>query len=190
MMINPASVAFDVDGVVADTMTLFLAIARQEFNLNSITYEDITCYNLADCLDIEPKTIDAVVSRILDGNYKTPLNPIAGAPDVLSHLGRQYGPLMFVTARPYAGPLDCWVNEALHLNPASIEIIATGSHAAKVGILQQRQIEYFVDDRLETCFLLQTAGIQPVLFRQPWNREQHPFVEVGSWHELQNLLDI
>ena len=187
-MIDPASVAFDFDGVVADTMTLFLDIARKEFNLNRITYEDITCYQLADCLDIDPKTIDAVVTRILDGNYQIPLNPIAGAPEVLVHLGRQFAPVMFVTARPYTGPLDDWMAETLQMDAASIEIFATGSHEAKARILQQRQINYFVDDRLETCFLLQEAGIQPILFRQPWNREPHPFVEVDSWHALAKLL--
>lgn len=188
MKIDPVSVAFDIDGVVADTMTLFLDIARQEHNINSITYADITCYNLADCLDIEPKTIDAVVTRILDGNYKATLNPIAGAPDVLLQLGSRFGPVVFVTARPYAGPLVDWINQALHLDPALIEIITTGSHEAKTSILQQRQIQYFVDDRLDTCFLLEAAGIQPILFKQPWNREPHSFFEVGSWFEIKKLL--
>ena len=190
MKIDPASVAFDIDGVVADTMTLFLDIARQEYNLNSFTYADITCYNLADCLDIDPKTIDAVVTRILEGNYKAPLNPVVGAPDVLFQLGSHFGPIMLVTARPYSGPLDDWINQTLCLDPALIEIVATGSHEAKAGILQQHHIRYFVDDRLETCFLLQEAGIQPILFKQPWNREPHAFCEVGSWHEIKKLLTL
>jgi len=36
MMIDPTSVAFDIDGVVADTMSLLIDIARREFELNSI----------------------------------------------------------------------------------------------------------------------------------------------------------
>lgn len=188
MKIDPASVAFDIDGVVADTMTLFLDIARQEFNLNDLMYADITSYNLAECLDLDPETIDAVVTRILDGNHTAPLNPIAGAPDVLFQLSSRFAPVVFVTARPHAGPLEAWINQTLNLDPALIEIVASGSHEAKAGILQQRQIKYFVEDRLETCFLLQDAGIQPVVFRQPWNREQHAFVEVGSWHEIEKLL--
>ena len=188
MMIDPASVAFDIDGVVADTMTLFLDIARQEHDINSITYADITCYNLADCLDIDPKTIDAVVTRILDGKYTATLNPIAGAPDVLFQLASRFGPVVFVTARPYAGPLENWINHSLHLDPALIEIVTTGSHEAKASILQQRQIQNFVDDRLDTCFLLEAAGIRPILFKQPWNREPHSFFEVGSWSEIKKLL--
>ena len=188
MKIDPASVAFDIDGVVADTMTLFLEIARQEYNLNRITYADITCYHLADCLDIDPKTIDAVVTCILEGNHEAPLNPIAGAPDVLFQLGSHFGPILFVTARPHSGPLDDWIKQNLCLDSALIEIVATGSHEGKASILQQRQIQYFVEDRLETCFLLQEAGIQPILFQQPWNREPHAFFEVGSWYEIKKLL--
>lgn len=39
-MINPVSVAFDIDGVIADAMTLFLDIARDVFHINGIRYED------------------------------------------------------------------------------------------------------------------------------------------------------
>jgi len=53
-------VAFDIDGVVADTMTLFLDIARQEYQLNSVQYSDITSYKLEECLDIDPEIIDAM----------------------------------------------------------------------------------------------------------------------------------
>jgi hypothetical protein len=189
MMINPASVAFDIDGVVADTMTLFLDIARQEFNLNSIQYDDITSYKLEECLDIDPKIIDAIVLRILDGNYSAPLHPIAGAAEVLAKIERHCGPVVFITARPYQGPIRNWINQTLRLDPAAFEVIATGSHEAKAGILRKRKLSYFVEDRLETCFILQDAGVRPVLFRQPWNREQHPFVEVGSWDELQALIE-
>ena len=188
-MIDPASVAFDIDGVFADTMTLFLDIAHQEFDVDGILYKDITCYNLTDCLEIESKIIDAIVTRILDGNYTAPLKPIAGAPEVLSRLGRLYGPVIFVTARPYLGPLCDWIQRTLALDPAAVEVISTGSHDGKTNILLDRNISYFIDDRLETCFALQDAGVRPVLFKQPWNREPHPFVEVGSWDELQALIE-
>lgn len=189
MIIDPNSVAFDIDGVVADTMTLFLDIARQEYNLNSIRYSDITSYKLEDCLDIDSQVIDAIVLRILDGNYSATLHPIAGASEGLAKIEQHCSPVIFITARPYPGPIKNWINQTLRLDPGSFEVIATGSHEAKAGILQQRNISYFVEDRLETCFLLQDAEVQPVLYRQPWNREQHPFVEVGSWDELQALIE-
>ena len=184
MIIDPASVAFDIDGVVADTMTLFIDIAHQEFDVDGIRYNDITCYNLSDCLNIEPETIDAIVTRILDGSHRAPLKPLAGAPEVLAKIERHSGSVLFITARPYLGSMRKWIGKTLRLDPALFEIIATGSHEAKAGILKERKISYFVEDRLETCFVLQEAGVQPVLFKQPWNREPHPFEEVGSWDEL------
>jgi 5'(3')-deoxyribonucleotidase len=187
--IDPASIAFDVDGVIADTMRLFLDIARDEFHVNGVNYEDITCYSLVDCLDMDPNIIDAVVARILDGHYRVTLKPIAGAREVLARLGNGYGPILFVTARPHLGPIDDWMLDLLPLDKASIEMIATGTSEAKTDVLLDRKISCFVEDRLETCFALQPVGITPVLFKQPWNRKPHPFVEVNSWKELGALID-
>jgi len=189
MKIDPESVAFDIDGVLADTMTLFLEIARYEYNIDWIRYEDISCYILEDCLKLDAGLIKEVITRIMDGDYTVPLKPIAGAPDVLTRLARDSNPLLFVTARPYLGPIYDWVKSVLQLDSASIEIIATGSFIAKIAVLLDREISYFVEDRLETCFSLQESGIVPVLFKQPWNRERHPFMEVSSWQELESLID-
>ncbi|MEA3280918.1 MAG: haloacid dehalogenase, partial [Thermodesulfobacteriota bacterium] len=63
-MIDPASVAFDIDGVLADTMTLFLDIAREEYDITGIRHEDITCYMLEKCIDIDEEIIEAIIVRI------------------------------------------------------------------------------------------------------------------------------
>jgi len=188
-MINPGTLAFDIDGVVADTMTLFLEIARDEFNINSIRYEDITCYNLADCLDMAPDVIDRIVIQLLDGNHGARLRPLAGAAEVLGRLAECFRPVVFVTARPYIGALGEWLEDVLDLNSLAWDVVTTGTHEGKTQILVERNISYFVDDRLETCYALRDAGIEPVLFKQPWNRKPHPFVEVGNWDELEALID-
>ncbi len=187
-MIDPAYVAFDIDGVCADTMGLFLAIARDEYHLEGLRHEDITRYSLEESLGIDREIIAAIITRILDGNHTCPLNPIEGCPRVLTRLGRRQGRLLFVTARPYTGPIIDWMQDFLPLDPASIEVIPTGSSEAKAETLLNRGISYFVDDRLETCFHLSDAGITPVLFKQPWNREKHPFIEVADWKELECLM--
>lgn len=187
-MIDPRSVAFDIDSVIADTMALFLDIARDEHRINNLKYEDITAYDLSACLNISAAVIEAIVNRIQDGGYRAPLKPIAGAPEVLAKVGRCHSPLLLVTARPYPGPIGDWVNEYLPLHPSEVEIVATGSFDDKVDVLTERNISHFVEDRLETCFALGAAGVTPILFRQPWNRRQHPFTEVGSWQELESLI--
>ena len=188
-MIDPVSLAFDIDGVIADTMTLFIDIARDEYHINGIKYEDITCYSLEECLDIDKSIIKEIIIKILDGSYSSGLKPIDGAPEILPRICKSSDPVLFVTARPYAGPICEWIQNVFSLGASAIEVITTGSFEGKADVLLERNMSYFVEDRLETCFSIQAAGITPVLFKQPWNREIHPFIEVGSWNELEALVE-
>lgn len=183
--------AFDIDGVIADTMNLFVRIARQDFQVDNLQYADITCYDLEKCLGhVDASVISAIVDKIVDGTYDIPLNPIAGAPEVLNRLCRRQQPVLLVTARPYPGPIAEWIKTHLSPDPDAIEMITTGDYGAKTDVLISRGIRCFVEDRLETCFALDAAGIEPVLFTQPWNRGLHPFREVASWNELESLMDL
>ncbi len=188
-MIDPNSIAFDFDGVLADTMTLFLDIARYDYHVSNLRYDDITCYMLKDCLHLDEDIIEAIIQRIQDGHYTMPLMPMTGAADVLGRLEKAFGPLLLVTARPYTGPVLDWIQSALSLNTDTVRLVTTGSFEAKADVLREHRIAYFIDDRLETCFQLKEAGVEPVLFRQPWNRQAHPFQEVGSWKEIDSLID-
>jgi 5'(3')-deoxyribonucleotidase len=189
MMINPDSIAFDFDGVLADTMTLFLDIARKDYQVQHLRYEDITCYMLKDCLEMDADLIETIIQRIQDGSYTVPLRPMAGAVEVLTRLEKCSSPILFVTARPYTGPVLHWIQSILKLNAEAIELITTGSFDAKAEILRDHQVSHFVEDRLETCFQLKKAGVEPLVFRQPWNRQIHPFHEVGSWEDIHSLID-
>jgi FMN phosphatase YigB (HAD superfamily) len=188
MMIDPAKLAFDFDGVLADTMALFLEIAREDYNINGIEYDDITRYQLDECLDINPEIIAEIIDRLLKGEYSQPLRPMAGAAEVMGKIRLYRNPLLLVTSRPYPGPLNDWMIHTLSLDPGSFEVIATGAADAKADELLNREIAYFVDDNIETCFSLMDAGITAILYRQPWNRCEHPFTEIGSWKELADLI--
>ncbi|MBW2407556.1 MAG: haloacid dehalogenase [Deltaproteobacteria bacterium] len=187
-MIDPSSLAFDIDGVFADTMTLFLDIAREEYKIRDVKYEDITCYTLEKCVNMDPALIDAILTQIMDGTHKASLKPMPGARNVLTRLGRLHSPILFVTARPNREPIYEWIQSILSFDSDSIDVVATGSFDAKVDVLSTRGISYFVEDRLETCYPLSEAGVTPIIFKQPWNRERHPFVEVGTWKELESLI--
>ena len=187
-MIDPADVAFDVDGVIADTMSLFIDIAREEFRINTISAEDMTCYSLEECLDLDTGIIHAILERILSGNYSAPLKPIDGSPAVLTRIARYRNPLLFVTARTQSQLIADWLQQTLVLKPEAIQVVATGTFEGKADVLLEKGVRYFVEDRLETCYQLKAVGIEPVLYRQPWNRQNHPFIEVGNWEELEGLL--
>jgi len=188
-MINPGSIAFDIDGVVADTMTLFIDIARNDYNITNLKYDDITCYMLEDCLDIDTDILYEILTKLIDGTYTVPLKPMNGACEVLSRLGTRDNPVLFVTARPYPGPIQDWLEKKLFFDPASFELIATGSFDSKADILLKKDVSFFVEDRLETCFFLEKSGVTPILFKQPWNRDEHPFKEVNNWQELEAMIE-
>ncbi len=188
-MIRPGQIAFDIDGVFADTMALFLEIARRDYGINHIRYDDITQYFLENCLDIEPHIIKDIINRILEGDGAAALEPMEGAVEVLSDIASS-GPLLFVTARPTLGSIKTWVERMLPGAPFAIDVVATGSFEAKADVLKARGIEYFVEDYLEICFMLDEQGITPILFQQPWNRFSHPFREVAGWAEIRTLIDL
>lgn len=186
--IDPRRLAFDIDGVIADTMSLFLDIAREEYQIADVAYEDITCYTLEACLNIAPTIIREIIHRLLTGDYRAALRPMPGVGGVLNRIGRRFGPLRLITARPSAAPIHDWLLATSGLAAAEIDVTATGDYAAKAQVLQAKGVTHFVEDRLDTCFLLEAAGITPILFRQPWNRAPHPFIEVGCWDELGGLI--
>jgi 5'(3')-deoxyribonucleotidase len=187
-MIDPQKIGFDIDGVLANTMQLFLDILLEVYGINHISLDDITRYELEACLDIDPQIISAANQSIIDGNHPGRLAPMDGAARVLKRLSA-YGPIRLVTARPYPGPIRTWVEGILPSDQYPVQITATGSFDSKADILKSEDITFFVEDRLETCFLLQNYDITPVLFAQPWNRQPHPFEEVDSWAQLERLID-
>ena len=186
--LTPETTAFDVDGVVADTMRLFIDIARDSFEIRDLRYEDITSYNLEACLDLAPTIIEAVIQQIIDGTHAPRLHPIDGSRQCLARFGKNGQSVRFVTARPEAGVIRSWLQNILPLGADQIEVVATGSFEAKADVLQAAGIDIFVEDRLETCFHLSRTGITPILFVQPWNRCPHPFREVSTWEEIGALL--
>jgi hypothetical protein len=74
------------------------------------------------------------------------------------------------------------------VEPKAIRLEAVGTHERKHAVLEERGARYFIEDRLETCYLLQEAAITPIVFDQPWNRGPHPFHTVGTWDEISSLI--
>jgi uncharacterized protein len=188
MMIRPFELAFDIDGVFADTMTLFIDIAEKIYGLSNIRYEDITEYEIESFSGIDKMISTEIIRRILDGDHTSILAPLDGATPVLKRLNRHHRPTLFVTARPSADQIVGWICDMLSVGPADIAVVATGSFDDKAEVLIESDIRYFVEDRLDTCFQLNSAGVTPIVFRQPWNRKPHPFREIGNWQELESMI--
>lgn len=186
LSIEPSRIAFDVDGVVADTMAVFVRLARERYGLHHLTKEHIHLYNLYDCLDLDRDVIDDLICLTLDDDNTLKTPPVSESAGVLTDLAR-HGVLRFVTARIWPESIIRWLQETLLDVPHDrIHVIATGSPESKLKTLKELDVLYFVEDRWETCELLAQEGIQPILFDQPWNRtpQAAPFPRVESWLEL------
>ncbi|MBL0715280.1 MAG: haloacid dehalogenase [Desulfosarcina sp.] len=170
-------------------MQLFLDIVRDLYGIDHVRHEDITSYNLEDCLDLEAEVIETAIRCIIQGDYEHALHPLPGSRRVLERMARSVPRLLFVTARPNREIIEGWLRDMLSLPDTAIEVVATGSFEAKADVLAAGGVRVFVEDRLDTCFLLAQAGLTPILYRQPWNRQSHPFKEVGGWDEIENLLN-
>ena len=185
--ISPAHIGFDLDGVVADTGGAFIRIASKEYGLNSISLKDITYYDVVDCLDVEPKIIDDIFTRLHDEPLSSGIQPMEDAINVL-HKFAEHAPLTFVTARPGKEPIAMWLKH--FLKPTAYEemrLVAMGVHDNKTPYIKDLGLKYFVDDRLQTCQKLAKEGITPLVYNQPWNMNGHDLQTVDDWQAIHAL---
>jgi uncharacterized protein len=184
--INPCELAFDIDGVVADTMEMFIRLAHERYSLMHLTKEDISCYDLHKCLGLEKEVLDDLICLTLDDEHTLQIPPISGAMEVLTDLAR-HTPLRFVTARVWPESITDWLYLNLPgVSREKITVIASGAPESKLEILNELEVRFFVEDRIETCRQLKKAGIQPFLFVQPWNRNEaaEDFIRIENWTQL------
>jgi hypothetical protein len=181
-------VAFDIDGVFGNVMELFIRLARDEYRIHSLRYEDITEYYLYDCLSIPHAVINQIIDKILDYPYALEMAPFEDSVSILTRYARRH-PLTFVTARSKVQPIRDWIRQTLNqVDTGRIQVIATGEHHLKLGVLKELGFPYYVDDHLDTCRLLHEHQITPIVFDQPWNRKAHPFYRVSNWRDIGDIL--
>jgi len=180
--------AFDIDGVVADTFRAFVKVARSQYGVQ-LQYEAITDYDFMSVMDIKGDVFNEIIERVLEDPLGMGISPMNGAVEVLVRL-MELGPLVLVTARPDNGAIERWLEENLGLNGNNnrIYLEATGTHREKLPRLLKHGIKYFIEDRLETCYLIREASLTPIVFEQPWNQKPHPFRTVKDWEEIDALV--
>lgn len=185
--IDPGLLGFDFDGVIADTAETFLRIACEEFDLCGIRKEDITDFEVEECLDVPSEIVDTIFTKVLLDSVGTGLKPMAGAIEVLGQLA-EIAVVTVVTARPYASPVHDWLDSMFPKSTLPrIRVVAMGAHDDKPRHIHNQELRYFIDDRAETCVQLSQAGIKPFVFCQPWNEKRHQLPVVNSWQEIRTL---
>ena len=184
---DPSLIGFDIDGVVVDTMEAFIRIARTEYDVRVLP-EEITEFQVGDCLDLDAAVVEEIFRRLQEEPDRCELRLMADAKPVLAAFARR-GPLTFITARPAGNPIASWLRK--ELGPTlyrRVRLVACGEHDGKVGHIREMGLSFFVDDRAQTCLqLAEEEGIQPIVFRQPWNAGKHALPEVDSWRAIRAL---
>jgi hypothetical protein len=104
------------------------------------------------------------------------------------HKFADHAPLTFVTARPDKEPIALWLQYFLKAPVyGNIRLVAMGEHDNKAGYIKGLGLDFFVDDRLQTCLTLADEGITPLVYNQPWNRDRHNLRTVDNWQAIQAL---
>ena len=179
---------FDFDGVIADTAEAFIRLACTQYGHCSFTQEDITNFELENCLNIPFTQVEKIFTDILTDSLAAQLRPIPGAIECLEDFSRS-STVTIITARPVENPvfdwLDCFLSQEARKN---IQVVATGNHDDKIRYIHQHQLKFFIDDRAETCKRLVLEQINPLVFTQPWNKNRHSLQTVADWVEIRNLV--
>ena len=186
-MIHPATIGFDLDCVVIDTMEAFIRLAREDHQI-TVLPEQITEFQVEECLDMAEATIADIFQRLIDDPVACAMRPIAGAVPVLQDMAR-VAPLTFITARPDPAPVSAWLTANLGSKTAAAStLVAMGDHDGKARHIHQQGLQYFIDDRFQTCEDLNHQGINALVFEQPWNKNRHTLPTVSNWQEIAALV--
>jgi uncharacterized protein len=181
-------IGFDFDGVIADTAEAFIRLACFEHGYCSFTGEDITNFELDNCLNIPRELVERIFTDILNDSLATQLLPMPGAVECLEQFTLT-STVTIITARSLDNPVFDWLDRFFTKKAKeNIRVVATGDHNDKVRHIHQHSLKYFIDDRAETCKQLVLENITPFVFTQPWNKDRHSLQTVNSWEEIRALI--
>lgn len=189
MKIHPSEIGFDIDGVVADTMEAFIRLARDDYGIDTILPEHITDFMVEDCLDVDPLVIEVIFERLLNAPLEAGLKPMPHSVMILQEFSRR-APLTFITARPAKKPIEQWLTANLGADIyQKTRLIATADHDSKADYIKDIGLKYFVDDRAQTCIMLEQEDITPIVYIQPWNKGRHQLQSVANWLAIRDLVN-
>ncbi len=190
LKIQPETIGFDFDGVIADIGQTFLRIACEKHGYCDFALEDITSFHVETCTVIPEDVVRSIFDTILADSLATGLQPVPGALEVLEDLAGR-ARLTIITARSLEEPVSDWLSHYLSAETCGkINLVAMSDHDRKVEYIRQHRLLYFVDDRAETCAQVAAAELTPLLYRQPWNSTWNDFITVENWRHLADHLRV
>lgn len=181
-------IGFDFDGVIADTAETFVRLACEKYGYCSFSREDITNFDLEDCINVPLDLVEKIFTEIMLDSVGNNLQPIPGAVDTLQSF-TEISTITIITARPTHKPVHDWLDHFFPLPVRErIKVITTGDHNDKLRHIHACGLEYFIDDRAETCMQLAQENISPYVYTQPWNINRHNLPTLDNWQSIRELV--
>jgi uncharacterized HAD superfamily protein len=162
---NRMVIGLDIDGVIVDYVHHVLPLLSEICN-RTVNYEDITHRDITKCLDIDDKKAAYFWEQIFNTDLLLYSNPIKGAIEGLSALGRHE--IWLITGRPESmrNLTLSWLDK----NSVKYDRIVFESNKTVGNLSHERNCAVFVEDQLEVGVSLAAAGIFTLLLDQPWNQ--------------------
>lgn len=163
-------VLVDVDGVVADLMGGFERYIRDTCGLE-LRPREITSFHIAESpahrdlharIDLDGRLADFLAVHAV---YERYVDPIPGARNGIAELVGSGAEVAFVTATLHESPESYehkyrWLSRRF----GRVPVISCPS-----GQKHWLRADHGIDDRGDTCARWASAGVHPLVFRQPWN---------------------
>lgn len=178
-------IGVDIDGVLADSLPLWIEELNRFFNKNR-RLEEINLYDICQTYGITTTELDDFLVQKGRFLMSAPL-PVTGASQYLCKI-KQNHQIYIVTAREeqYGPETRAWLNR--HGLPYD-ELLLLGSHEKKETCLA-KNLNILVEDTLEIGLKVSAAGVPVLLMDAPYNQGPLPKLvyRARSWDEVyQNI---
>lgn len=178
-------IGVDIDGVLADSLPLWVQELNHFFNKNK-QVEEVHLYDIIQTFEITPVELKTFVEQRGRFLMSAPC-PMKGAAHYLSMI-KKYHNIYIVTARreAYKQETQAWLRQYGMLYD---ELLLLGSYKKDETCLKKR-LDVMVEDTLEVGLELSAAGIPVILMDAPYNRGELPglIFRKHSWFEIYRTL--
>lgn len=179
-------IGIDLDGVIADFTGYTLPILNKFYNVN-LKRDDITHYNYEKVLGVSKKEMMKFWEEVKNKHVLRHLKTIEGALEALSLFKDRK--IYFFSMRPeyYEDDTIAWLKDN-NIDYCKLHI---GQEDKSIAALKE-EIDIFIEDNLLQAIMVSEAGIETLLFNQPWNHygEKLPPLckRVYDWKEIINII--
>jgi len=192
-------IAVDIDDVIAEHASAFVAYANKKYGLNRTIDDYQDSWN-----DVWGTDYDETQKRALEyheSGYISTYEVIKGALEVLQEIKKQYELVVITTRRASINKLtQDWISE--HYPDVFDRVVFAGFfdtptrqsiNMTKGELAKGVQADYLIDDQLKHCTAAAGLGIKALLFGDyPWNQSDKlpPGVtRVKNWQEVLEYFD-